>query len=108
MQTNEIRQGFERAEHSIHQAAQACGRENTLSMDLKDSIQSLDRQVERARQVVMQSSDENSVRQCIDELEELGDRARDACVRDPGASNDIKQAVMQTHKELSSLKRQLH
>jgi hypothetical protein len=108
MQSNEIRQGFERAEQCIRQAARACSNANTISMDLKDSIQSLDQQVDRAREVVMQSSDDSSVRQCVDELEKLGDRARDACERDPGAGEEVKQAVMQTHDELSSLKRQLH
>jgi hypothetical protein len=108
MQSDEIRKGFSRAEQSIHQAAQACSSENTISMDLKDSIQSLEQQVDRAKQVVMQSSDEDSVRKCVDQLEQLGDRARDACERDPGAGSEVKQAVMQTHQELSSLKRQLH
>jgi hypothetical protein len=107
MQSDEIRQGFSRAEQSIRHAAAACSSENTISMDLKDSIQSLDQKVDQARGVI-QSGDEESVRQCVQDLEQLGDRARDACERDPGAGGDIKQAVMQAHDDLSRLKRELH
>jgi hypothetical protein len=108
MQANEVRQGFSRAEQCIRQAADACRSANTISMDLKDSIQALDQQLEQAREVVMQSNDEARVRDCVDELEELGDRAKSACERDPGVGAEVKQAVMQTHQELSSLKHQVH
>jgi hypothetical protein len=107
MQSDQIQQGFSRAEQSIRHAASACRSENTISMHLKDSIQSLDQKVDQARQVI-QSGDEEGVRQCVQDLEQLGDRARDACQRDPGASGEIKQAVTQAHDELSRLKRQLH
>ena len=56
----------------------------------------------------MQSQDENQVQRCIDELEQLGDRAKDACEQSGNIDSELRDAVMQAHRELSSLKHQLH
>jgi hypothetical protein len=109
MQMNEIRQRFNQVDTTVHEAARACQRWDNLPMDLKDSLQRLEQQTERARDLLGQSQDENQVRQCIDQLEDLGDRARDACERSSGNIDDsVKSAVMQAHRELSDLKHQLH
>lgn len=108
MQMNEVQQRFSHVDQTVHQAAQACQHATNVPMDLKDSIQKLEEQTERARQVI-QAQDENQVRQCIDQLEDLGDQARDACERSGNTIDDsIKTAVMQAHRELSDLKHQLH
>jgi methyl-accepting chemotaxis protein len=109
MQMNEIRQRFNQVDQTVHQAAQACERSDSLPMDLKDSLQRLEQQTEKAREVIAQAQDENQVRQCIDQLEDIGDEARDACERSGKAVDDsVKNAVMQAHRELSDLKHQLH
>lgn len=107
MQANEIRQRFDHIEQTIHQAAQVCQSAQSVPMDLKDSIQQLDQRSTQAKQV-MQSQDENKIRQCVDELEELGDRAKDACERASNLDGQLKTAVMQAHRELSDLKHQIH
>jgi hypothetical protein len=56
----------------------------------------------------MQSQDQQQIIQCVDQLEQLGDRARDACQQSQSVDGQLKQAVMQAHDELSDLKRQLH
>lgn len=109
MQMNEVQQRFNQVDKTVHQAAQACQKYDNLPMDLKDSIQKLEQQTERARDVIRQTQDENQVRQCIDQLEDLGDQARDACERSGNVVDDsVKNAVMQAHSELSDLKHQLH
>jgi phage regulator Rha-like protein len=109
MQMNEIRQRFDHVEQTIHQAAQACESSVSLPMDLKSSIQKLEQQSGQAKQAIQQAQDEERVRQVIDELEDLGDQARDACERGKDAVDDnVKSAVMQAHRELSDLKHQLH
>ena len=108
MQTNEIRQRFSQIENTIHQAAQRCQSATGVPMDLKDSLQQLDQKTTQARQTIQQSQDENQIRQCVDDLEQLGDRAKDACEQAGSVDGELKTAVMQAHRELSDLKHQLH
>ena len=108
MQANEIQQRFSQIENTIHDAAKRCASAQAVPMDLKDSLQQLDQKAIHARNI-LQSQDENQIRQCVDELEELGDRARDACeASTANLDGDLKNAVMQAHRELSDLKHQLH
>lgn len=107
MQMNELQQRFNHIGETIHHASEACRKAIMLPMDLKDSIQQLDEKSEQAKQM-MQSQDENQIRQCIDDMEELGDHARDACERAPSVDDELRDAVMQAHRELSDLKHQLH
>lgn len=108
MQSNELQQRFSQVEKSVHQAAQRCESAQAVPMDLKDCLQQLDQQTTRAKSM-MQSQDENQIRQCVDDLEQLGDRAKDACEHSSGnIDSGLKDAVMQAHRELSDLKHQLH
>jgi len=107
MRANELQQRFNQVEQTIHQAAQRCQSATSVPMDVKDSIQQLDQRAVQARNM-MQSQDENQIRQCIDDLEEMGDRARDACEHSGSIDNELRSAIMQAHRELSDLKHQLH
>ncbi len=108
MQVNEIRQQFQHIQQTIDQAAQVCSQNQNVPEDLKSSIQQLDQQSDQAQQV-MQSQDETRIRECIDDLEELGDQAKRACEQSSGTLNaEVRNAVMQAHQELSDLKHQLH
>ena len=107
MQTQEIQKRFNQVEQSIHHAAQVCQSTNSVPMDLKDCIQQMDQESGQAKQK-MQGQDQQQMIQCVDRLEELGDRARDACERAGNVDGELKNAVMQAHRELSDLKHQLH
>lgn len=107
MQVNEIRQQFNQIEQTIDQAMQACRSESGIPQDLQQCIQQMDQQSDQARQI-LQSQDETQIIQCVDDLEELGDRAMRACEQADGISEQVRNAVSQAHKELSSLKHQLH
>ena len=108
MQISEIRQRYGNIEQTIHHASEACSKAIMLPIDLKESIQQLDQKSEQARQTMLQSEDEESIRRCVDDLEDLGDKARDACERAPSVDEEVRNAVMQAHRELSDLKHQLH
>lgn len=109
MQTSEIQQRFNQIENTIHHAAQRAQSASGVSMDLKDSVQQLDQKATQARDMIQQSQDENQIRQCVDDLEQLGDRARDACEQSSGSvDSELRNAVLQAHRELSDLKHQLH
>lgn len=108
MQANEVRQRFTKIEQTIHQATAACERAGSVPSDLKNSIQQLDERSEQVREELQQNQDEDSIRQCVDELEQLGDLAKDACERAGNVDQNVKNAVLQAHQELSELKHQLH
>lgn len=108
MQIREIQQRFTHIEQTIQNASAACQRAILVPMQLKDCIQQLDQKSESAKQLLQQSEDESTIQQCIDDLEELGDQAKDACERSDTVDEEVKNAVMQAHRELSDLKHQLH
>lgn len=108
MQANEVRQRFNQIEQTIHQATEACQRCDSVSGDLKQSIQQLDERSEKAREQLKQTEDENSIRQCVDELEALGDQAKSACESADNVDDELKNAVLKAHQALSDLKHQLH
>lgn len=107
MQVNEIRQQFNHIEQTIDQAMQACSRDASLPQDLRQCVQQMDQRSEQTRQV-LQSQDENRIIECVDDLEEWGDRALRACEQSDGISEQVKSAISQAHRELSDLKHQLH
>ncbi|MFP5391886.1 MAG: hypothetical protein ACLGI6_10115 [Gammaproteobacteria bacterium] len=107
MQANEIRQRFSSIQQAIGTAAQTCKSEAGAPRQLKDCIEQLDRQSSQASQV-MQSSDESRIRQCVNDLESLGDEAKRVCRNEAQMSPQLKEAVMRVHDQLSDLKHQLH
>lgn len=109
MQANEVKQRVSQIKQTIQQASQACesAGENVPS-DLKSSIQQLNRQSDQASERLQQSSDDESIRQCVDELEQLGDQAKAACESADNVDQKLKDAVMKAHQELSDLKHQIH
>jgi hypothetical protein len=107
LQANEIQKRFTHLEQSIEKASQACHADSSLPKDLMDCVDQLDKQSESARKI-MESKDENRIRRCVDELEQVGDRAEQACQRATNVDAKVKNAVTSVHAELSDLKKQLH
>ncbi len=107
IQASEIQQRFSSIEQAIGQAAQSCQNDASTPPQLKDCIAKLDRQSSLAKQV-MQSSDQSRIRQCVDDLEMLGDEAKRVCRTDTHVAPRLREVVMKVHDELSELKHQLH
>ena len=109
MQANEVQQRVSQIKQTIQQASQACDSAGeSVPADLKNSIQQLGKRSDQASETLKQSSDEASIRQCVDELEELGDQAKVACEKSANIDQNLKDAVMKAHQELSQLKHQVH
>lgn len=107
MQTKEIKQRFSMIEQAIGQAAQACSAERDVPSELRACIQKLDRQSDLAKEV-MQSDDPMRIRKVVDDLEQLGERAKQVCGSGVKLTQQMKSAVLRVHQELSQLKHQLH
>ena len=107
MEMSQIKQQFAQVEQSIQQAAKALQSDGTAPQELKDCVRELDTQSKQAHTLVEQGDDEEGIQQCIEEMEEIGDRAKDACEEAPKLSPQVKTAVMQAHQKISKLKHQL-
>ena len=106
MQLSEVQQRFSRVEQCIDDASSACEQSASAPQQLKESIRQLDQRSDEARQY-FQGQDESRIRQCVNELEELSDRALQACKQAGNIDSKLQQAVQQTHSELSNLKHQM-
>ena len=107
LQSSEIQKRFSSIQQAIGQASQTLQSESSIPMELKECIQRLDRETSAAQQVI-QSQDESRIRQCVDDLESIGDEAKRVC-RTQGAVNpQVAAVVTRVHDELSDLKHQLH
>ena len=107
LQANEIQQRFSSIEQAIGQATQACQSASNAPPQLKDCIDRLGRQSGAARQV-LQSSDQQRIVQCVDDLEMIGDEAKRVCRTQGQVEPRLQEAVTRVHDELSDLKHQLH
>lgn len=109
MQVSEIKQRFNRFEQCVQDAKQACEHDSNVPSQLVDNIRDLDREVRGAHDMVSNARQESDeLVQCIDRLEEMGDNAKRACQAATNISQDTQDAVLDLHKEISTLKHQLH
>jgi hypothetical protein len=108
METSRVKQQLSQVEQVISRAAQACKDDQSAPQELKDSLQELNMQSREAKQYLDGEADEQALVQCIDEMEEISDRAKQACEGARNLGAQTKPAVMQAHQQLSQLKHQLH
>lgn len=107
LQSSEIQKRFSHIQQTISEATRSCQSAQSVPQDLKSCVEELDKQCKTA-QSAMKSQDEGRMRECIDSLEAIGDRAERACQKSGTVDGDLKRAVSTMHSELSDLKRQLH
>ena len=107
LQANELKQRFSRIERTIQTASQACRSDSSAPLELKEAVRQLDLESDQAKQI-LQSHDETRIRQAVDSLEQIGDRAEQAVMRAGKLDDQTKRAIHQVHTELSDLKKQLH
>lgn len=107
LQSNEIQKRFSHIQQTIGEASRSCqSAQSSVPQDLKSCVEELNKQCQSA-QSVMKSQDETQMRECIDQMEEIGDRAERSCQKAGNVDGNLKRAVSTMHSELSDLKRQL-
>ena len=107
MQLNQIKQQFTQVERVIEQATQAIQTDNLASPELKDTVRQLGTKFSETKQLLQKSQDEAGILRSIDDLEETGDRAKKA-VESGNVSSQMKNAILQVHEHISTLKKQAH
>ncbi|WP_026045506.1 hypothetical protein [Burkholderia stagnalis] len=107
LQASEMQQRFSHLQQTISDASRTCHSDKTAPRVLLDWVDELDRECKSARKI-MASRDEERIRQWIDDLERIGDRAERACMQAGSVDAGVMNAVSSMHSELSDLKRILH
>lgn len=109
MEVNEIKQRFNHFEECVEEALRACEHDSYVSPQLADCIRDLDREVHNAHAMIFAAQQESEeLVDCIDRLEEMGDDAKRACQMASNLSADTRDSVLDLHKQISTLKHQLH
>lgn len=108
MQMNQVQDSIDRIEQCVDDAVSAM-RSGTPPDDLRQAIDQMHDRARQGKQMAQQSTDEGQMRGYVDGLEQLGDRAVQAC-RSAGGQVDpqLQGAVQRAHDEISSLKQQMH
>jgi hypothetical protein len=106
LQPSEIQQRFSHVQQVVNQAEEVCRNDQSVPNEIRDCIQKLAHETDRA-QSVMQSNDQSDMVQCIDDLEAIGDEAKRVCTS-TRPSPQVQSVVVRVHDELSNLKHQLH
>jgi len=108
MEAKQMREQFRTIEQAIERAAQACQSDPSAPDELKESVRELDDQSRQAHEFLQNEDNEEAIRQCIEDLEETGDRAKQACEGAGNVSRQLRDAVLTAHQSISQLKHQLH
>ena len=106
LQTAEIKMRFNHVQQVVNQAEEVCRNDTSIPSEIRDCIQKIAAETQRAGQV-MQSNDQSTMVQCIDDLEAMGDEAKRVCTS-AQSSPQVQSVVVRVHDELSNLKHQLH
>ena len=107
LQASEMQKRFSHLQQTVSEASHTLHADATIPKDLMKCVDELDNECKSAKKV-MSSKDEGRIRQWIDDLERIGDRAERACQKAGSLDTRIMNAVSSMHSELSDLQRQLH
>lgn len=107
MQANQVKSEFPSIKQSVSQAAQLCQTSNDVPENVRGALEQLNRQTDEASRFLDQETNDQKILQCIDELEELGDQAKNAC-RSSQVNDQVAQAITKAHDAISELQRRLH
>ena len=108
LQASEIQQRFSAIQQVIGDAEREVDANNaSTSHELRVCIHKM-AEAARAASDIMKGSEQSSMVECIDRLEDMGDEAKRISRSDETISAHLETAVTKVHAELSKLKHQLH
>lgn len=108
MQPDQVRDRFSHVKQCIENATQLCRSTKDVPDELRTRLGELDRESEQAMQVAERAPGAQGLNQCVDRLEQLGDRMMEACTQSGSIDWDVQSAVRDAHDAISELKQQLH
>jgi len=109
MQMSQVQDKLNRIEQFADQAVAAMRKSSGQTSDeLRRCVDDMHAQAREVRNMAQQSGDQSQIASRVDQLEETGDRAKEACRKAQGVDPQLQSAVMQAHDQISDLKKQLH
>ncbi|HKQ30381.1 MAG TPA: hypothetical protein VJS66_03755 [Burkholderiales bacterium] len=108
MELNDVKQRIYQIKQVADRAIEACRNDKKVSQPLKESIVAFGTEANNAVKTIQQEDDEAKVEQCVDDLEEAADRAKNEAQRASGINEKTRETVLRAHEEVSQLKHQLH
>jgi hypothetical protein len=108
MQANLVKEQLPQIDKQVRNAAQLCQSSDNVPDELLDRIGELERETGQAASMVQAEQNEQRLLDCIDHLEELGDRALEACRQGGNVDDQVQQAVKTVHGAIADLKHRLH
>lgn len=109
MEASQAKEQFRSVKQEIDQAAQLCQLKTSVPEQVREALDALSRESDRAAQTLAKESNGQRIVQCIDSLEKLGDRAQHACSQAGNTVDEqVRKAVQEAHDALSELKHRLH
>jgi hypothetical protein len=109
MQISEVKQRIDRVEQCADEAERAI-QAGSVTGDLRQSVDAMHQQARQAQQECssqQQQGDQSRLRDVVQQLEQAGDRAMQACRNAGNVDPKVQQAVQRAHEEASNLKKQL-
>lgn len=107
MQMSQVKERFSEVEQCIHNAAQTCEQSKDAPTQLRNCLAEMESESHHAREVVEQAQDDGEIKQCVDKLAKIGDRAIQESKRGDYMDDQVQMAVKQARKAISTLKQQL-
>jgi hypothetical protein len=109
MQMNQVQQRINQIEQCADEAMAAV-RSGNAPDDLRQRVNEMHSKARAAKQMcgTQAGNDESQVVRTVDDLEQAGDRAMQACRKAGSVDPQVSSAVQRAHDEISSLKKQLH
>lgn len=108
MQTNLVKEQLPQIDKHVRNAAQLCQSSDNVPDELRSCIGELERETGEAASMVSEEQNEQRLLDCVDHLEELGDRALQACRQASNVDEQVQQAVQTVHGALADLKHRVH
>jgi hypothetical protein len=108
MQASHVKDEFPNIERRINHAAQLCQITSDVPDHVRDRLSELERESDQAKQILATEENPNRIRECINRLETLGDRAMDACQSGANVNEEVRTAIRQAHDSITDIKHRLH
>lgn len=108
MQMNQIKERFSQVEQCIDNAAQTCLLSADAPSQLRNYLNDLEHESDHIKQMVERGGDDTTIQECINKMEKIGDRAMQVCSQGDYVDDQLKNAVRQARKAISTLKQKSH
>ncbi|QDZ27673.1 hypothetical protein [Noviherbaspirillum sp. UKPF54] len=108
MQIEQVKDRFSQVEQCIHNAAQTCEQSGDAPDQLRNCLAELEHESHHTRELVEQTQDDGEIKQCVDKMAKIGDRALQVFGGGNYVDDQLQVAVRQARKAISALKQTLH